>query len=308
MSDNYKIYVHVNKINGKIYIGQTRQNVKDRWDSGHGYKNCTLFNRAIEKYGWNNFDHIVLFDNLSLSMANIIEEELIKKYDSDNNNYGYNIKKGGNNHEMSELTKKKLRDKKIGKPKSKESIEKLKKHWEMYGHPLLGKHLTEETKKKISNANRGKKRTPDQIQKMKELNQKTFLGKHHTEEAKKKIGVLAKERYSKPENNPFWGKHHTKEAKKKMIEAHKKYVGELHHLYGRKLPEYQIECIRKSHVKKVIQYDKDMNIIFVYESAVEAANRIGCSDSAIGKCCKGVNKTCMGYIFKYMEDVYNEVG
>ena len=75
--ENYKIYVHINKINGKIYIGQTGQeNVKDRWDSGWGYKQCVAFNNAINKYGWNNFQHIVLIDRLTLEMANIIEEEL----------------------------------------------------------------------------------------------------------------------------------------------------------------------------------------------------------------------------------------
>ena len=40
--ENYKIYVHINKINGKIYIGQTGQeNVKDRWDSGWGINNVS---------------------------------------------------------------------------------------------------------------------------------------------------------------------------------------------------------------------------------------------------------------------------
>lgn len=94
--ENYKIYVHINKINGKIYIGQTGQeNVKDRWDSGWGYKQCVAFNNAINKYGWNNFQHIVLIDRLTLEMANIIEEELIKKYKSTNSKYGYNIRPGG---------------------------------------------------------------------------------------------------------------------------------------------------------------------------------------------------------------------
>ena len=72
--DNYKVYVHVNKINGKLYIGQTGQeNIKDRWDSGPGYKTCIEFNRAIERYGWSSLQHRVIFENLSLDMANIID-------------------------------------------------------------------------------------------------------------------------------------------------------------------------------------------------------------------------------------------
>ena len=76
--ENYKIYAHINKINGKIYIGQTSQkDVRRRWNNGWGYRNNYHFNKAIQKYGWNNFQHIVIFENLSLEVANIIEDELI---------------------------------------------------------------------------------------------------------------------------------------------------------------------------------------------------------------------------------------
>ena len=62
--DNYKVYVHVNKINGKLYIGLTKsKNPNRRWENGNGYRNNILFNRAIQKYGWDSFEHIVLFEN-----------------------------------------------------------------------------------------------------------------------------------------------------------------------------------------------------------------------------------------------------
>ena len=52
---SYKIYAHINKINGKIYIGQTcRKNVNQRWRNGRGYINNVAFYRAIQKYGWDN--------------------------------------------------------------------------------------------------------------------------------------------------------------------------------------------------------------------------------------------------------------
>ena len=58
---NYTIYMHKNIINGKVYIGQTiQENLEDRWKNGKGYKPCTYFYRAIEKYGWDNFAHIIL--------------------------------------------------------------------------------------------------------------------------------------------------------------------------------------------------------------------------------------------------------
>ena len=56
----FTIYMHRNKINKKIYIGQTCQNPQNRWKNGHGYKTCTYFNSAIQKYGWENFEHIIL--------------------------------------------------------------------------------------------------------------------------------------------------------------------------------------------------------------------------------------------------------
>lgn len=90
----HKIYVHINKINGKMYIGQTCLSLERRaGKDGKLYLECPIFGQAIKKYGWNNFSHIVLIDNLSQEEANIIEKELIKKYDTISN--GYNIAPGG---------------------------------------------------------------------------------------------------------------------------------------------------------------------------------------------------------------------
>ena len=87
---NYKIYVHVNKLNGKIYIGQTR-NLEHRYGTnGKGYEKCSSFWKAIEKYGWDNFNHIILMEDLTQEEADIIERELISKYRSTNPEFGYN--------------------------------------------------------------------------------------------------------------------------------------------------------------------------------------------------------------------------
>lgn len=310
--DNYKIYVHINKINGKLYFGQTKQeNVKDRWDSGHGYKTCVAFNRAIEKYGWNNFDHIVLFEGLTLEMANLIETELIKKYETTNPKYGYNITSGGLNFKMSEQTKEKLRQNHLGKHNSEISKEKLKQTWRNNGHPRKGKHHTEETKNKISQANTGCKHSQEQIDYISEMftgKGNPFYGKRHTDETKKKISEYAKERFSDYSNNPFYGKHHTDEAKERMSEAHKKIPKEKHGRYGKKISQYTKDAIRKSHIKEVIQYDKNNNEIEHYDSIVNAANAIGCSKSAVSKCCTGVNHTCKGYIFRFREGVTDSSG
>ena len=94
--ENYIIYKHTNKINGKVYIGQTCQDPETRYGSnGVGYRMCPYFYHAILKYGWENFDHEILFKNLSKEEANKIEIETIEKYNSRNPIFGYNLRKGG---------------------------------------------------------------------------------------------------------------------------------------------------------------------------------------------------------------------
>ena len=51
----YTVYKHINKLNGKVYVGQTSLGVNDRWKNGKGYKNG-IFRNAIKKYGWDNFE------------------------------------------------------------------------------------------------------------------------------------------------------------------------------------------------------------------------------------------------------------
>ena len=91
----YCKYLHRNKINGKVYIGQTCQKPEKRWNYGHGYKNCPRFYSAIVSYGWSNFEHIILENNLTSDEANEKEQYYIKKYNSQNPDLGYNLTEGG---------------------------------------------------------------------------------------------------------------------------------------------------------------------------------------------------------------------
>lgn len=92
---NYIVYKHTNKINGKLYIGITSVDVKSRWKNGNGYNRQSYFYNAIQKYGWENFDHEILFDNLSKNDACIKEAEMIAYYKSNEKEFGYNIASGG---------------------------------------------------------------------------------------------------------------------------------------------------------------------------------------------------------------------
>lgn len=94
--DNIKwcVYKHTSP-NGKIYIGITHLKLSNRWRSkGQGYKRCPYFYNAIQKYGWENFKHEVILDNLTQRQAYEKEIELIKYFNSIVPN-GYNIDTGG---------------------------------------------------------------------------------------------------------------------------------------------------------------------------------------------------------------------
>ena len=91
----YSVYMHTNKINNKKYIGITSLNPTQRWKKdGSGYKN-QIFGRAISKYGWDNFNHDIIAENLTLVEAEEMERKLIKQYNTQNYNFGYNIADGG---------------------------------------------------------------------------------------------------------------------------------------------------------------------------------------------------------------------
>lgn len=109
-NDTYCVYVHINKFNGKKYVGQTvnGNNINKRWVNGLGYRSCTVFYKAIKKYGWNNFEHDIVASNLTLEEANHFEELLIRELDTMNPLNGYNLKSGGENNKLSDETKRKI--------------------------------------------------------------------------------------------------------------------------------------------------------------------------------------------------------
>ena len=96
-NDTYCVYVHINKTNGKKYVGQTiyGNNPNRRWKNGDGYKVQPHFWRVIQKYGWDNFEHEIIASNLTKEEANNFEILLIEKLNSTNPQLGYNANLGG---------------------------------------------------------------------------------------------------------------------------------------------------------------------------------------------------------------------
>lgn len=155
----YKLYCHKNKTNGKQYFGITKLKPNQRWRNGNGYDGNIHFSRAIKKYGWDGFDHTIIYDDLTKEQAEGLEILFISEFNTTNKENGYNIDPGGN-----------LR--------SKESIDKLRKS--MIGHPV-----SDETKEKLRQANIGKKASDETKMKM----SMSSSGKIKTEEHRKNLSI-----------------------------------------------------------------------------------------------------------------------
>ena len=90
----WSVYKHTSP-SGKVYIGITSREPSVRWGkNGIHYKGQPFYN-AIEKYGWENISHEILFDNLTEEDAKKTEIEQIAKYRSKEWEYGYNCTLGG---------------------------------------------------------------------------------------------------------------------------------------------------------------------------------------------------------------------
>lgn len=266
----YCVYMHTNKINNKVYIGQTGKSVNDRWrKDGAGYlkkrKDGTyyqpLFARAIQKYGWDNFEHIIFEEGLTKSDACHIEKLLIAIYQSNNPIYGYNLSSGGESG-------------------------------------TSGCIMSDEQKQRISEIRRKCWEDDDYRQNQIESHKwqsgenHPFYGKKHTEESKELISKKAKERFADPANHPFYGKHifvgednpfygktHSAESKQKISEANS---GE-----------------KSGRARKVAQYDKLGKLIKIWGYIKDASISLNINYASIIACCNGRQKSAGGFVWRY---------
>jgi len=90
----YSVYRHISPA-GKSYIGITMQNPERRFQNGNGYKTQKAFYRAIKKYGWENFKHEILEENLTEKEACEKEAYYISEVYKSYAPNGYNTREGG---------------------------------------------------------------------------------------------------------------------------------------------------------------------------------------------------------------------
>ena len=272
---NYSVYAHVFP-NGKIYIGSTRQVPLYRWRRGCGYKNCKIMSDAINQFGWDNIQHVVLMENLDNQTAMVVEKELIKKYHTQDPEFGYNTKNGGQ----------------FFTDHSEEFIDTLRKR--MIGNTFsAGRKMSDSHREALPKANKGHHRPGKK-------------GWHHTDDTKKMLSSIAKKRWENQayrekvianlpdvsgKNNPRYGKPVSDETRRKISVANT----------GRRMPPESRRRQAEKISVPVYALNQSMQIVAEYPSIKKAAGEIGACTTNIGFCCRNHGRTCHGYYWRYKE-------
>ena len=184
--------------NGKRYIGKSKRSLSRRQGSFFNrYKNCTALWNAIEKYGIDNIKQDILFENdMSDEDASRLEQICILTFKTNANRfynpkYGYNLTDGGEGISG-------------WKPTEAQYEKRLEQLHELH-QKQIGSHLSEETKRKIGEANKGIKHSP------------------MSDETKKKISLAN----SKENMSEETKKRRSAAVKKKVIATHNETGNEL---------------------------------------------------------------------------------
>lgn len=287
----YCVYCHTSP-SGKRYVGITCQKPEHRWLSdGNGYKIQPVMWRAIQKYGFDNFQHEILFSGLTEKEATAREVALIAEFRTMEREFGYNRTLGGDGVGGSVWTderKKAFSEKMTGHPVSEETKEKLRqkrKNYIMPQHVLDAAHA----------ASRGRKQSPEEIEKR--------CAKLRGRKMSDKFKAMASERM-RGENNHGYGKKQSAETVAKRVASRSgyKHSNETKEKIRQGNLDYKNHmCHRESfyNQREVGQYDLSGSLIARFKSINCAVRATGFPQSCIQRCCAGARKTTHGFIWKY---------
>lgn len=170
---SYTVYKHTSP-SGKVYIGITNRNPVKRWGrQGIYYKGSKKFYNAIQKYGWDNILHEILFIHLTAEEAKIKEQELISHYKAFD--LSYNITDGGDGSLgvfPNEETRRKIGEKSKGRVPSIETRRKI-------SNALKGIKKPDGFGKRLSETLKGRKQSAEN----REKNRLGHLGQKHSRES-----------------------------------------------------------------------------------------------------------------------------
>jgi len=233
---SYSLYIHFNKINHKKYIGITSLSVVQRWHTdGSGYKNQRLFYRAISKYGWNNFEHVVIFNKLSPEKAYELEQLFIDALNTNRKDCGYNISRGGENISLGAY-----------------NIESMSTP--VYQYTIEGEFVTE-------------------YPSMMEAQRQTGISNSN-------ICACCKGKHAYI-NNYRW--------------SYNKYD----RLDPLNINQYVYDHVTKASIKTVYQYDSELCLINIFNSATEASKLTNTNLKNLSACCLGKRKHANDFVWSY---------
>lgn len=277
VNGNYCVYIHTSP-SGKKYIGQTGMVPEERWgkngsrylkkkDSGEYLQR--YFAHAILKYGWDNFDHEIIADNLTKEEADNFEKLLIEKLDARNHLHGYNVRGGGSHGELSEETRRKLSEVNKGKTASEETRRKMSESHK-------GKTLSDNAKKALEKSHEGSKIAQYSLQ------GKFIKNWESISEAGRCLNIDAS-------------------GIAKCCKGHYRNAGGFIWKYFEdELTEEGLILRNKTNRETcVAQYLPSGELVCVFNSIKEASLNTGIYYSGISRCCMGIRKIAGGFVWKY---------
>lgn len=191
------IYRIINKKNGKVYIGSTRNFRKRMREHLFSLRNNKHVNNylqhAFNKYGEDHFAFEVYQEADDIDKLLDLEQKILNTLKPYNSEIGYNISKYATSYRVTGVD-----HHHYGVPKTKEQREKTRQS-------LLGHVHSDETKEKISMAVKGKNTGKDHWS----------YGKERSENHRRNQSKAMKGKF-KGNKNPFYGQEHTKETKKML--------------------------------------------------------------------------------------------
>ena len=104
------IYKITNKVNNKVYVGQTTHTFRKRYFNNlYKYTHNDYLKRAIEKYGIDNFEiEYEFYIAKTKEELDTKEKEFIKQFKCNNKRFGYNYLSGGHNGTHNEESRAKI--------------------------------------------------------------------------------------------------------------------------------------------------------------------------------------------------------
>ena len=272
-------------VNNKIYIGKTKQNLRNRilGHKSHAKSGTnTLFYTSIRKHGFNKFCWKTLDIAQTDEEACMLEQIYIEMFGTNFKELGYNMTLGGEignspNQEVRNKISVSLKGRFAGDKnpnygrKHTEEEKKLMGKAHVGNLNMLGKHHSKETKERLSNLHKGKTISTETKSKMSLASK----GKPKTEKHKQHMHNPKSEEHKRKISQSKLGVPRSEITKQKLRECK---------LGQKNVGCRQVRCITTGEVFAYIKL---------------AAGKYNVDNSAITKCCKGKQKQTGNYQWEY---------